>query len=149
MFKVEFLQPYFRDPHNMKLYGLNSGIVYDSHADDVYNALYLDFMKNEVSRVEYLLSKNVPVLIYNGQDDLIVQSAGTMKWVDRLRYSKIDDFKKSLFTAWKINNKVVGSIKSAGLLELRIVNNAGHLVPMDCPEAALDLVTSFVEKYSK
>ncbi len=90
------------------------------------------------------MSKNVPILVYNGQDDLIVQSAGTMKWVDKLRYSKIDDFKKSLFTAWKINGKVVGSVKSAGLLELRIVNKAGHLVPMDCPEVALDLVTSFV-----
>jgi carboxypeptidase C (cathepsin A) len=72
-----------------------------------------------------------------------------MKWVDRLRYSKIDDFKKSLFSAWKVKGKVVGSTKSAGILELRIVNNAGHLVPMDCPEVALDLVTSFVEKYSK
>lgn len=149
MSKLEFLQPYFRDPHNIKLYALNSGIIYDSNADDVYNNLYDDFMKNEVSRVEFLLSKNIPVLVYNGQDDLIVQSAGTMKWVDRLRYSKIDEFKKSLFSAWKIRGKVVGSVKSAGLLELRIVNNAGHLVPMDVPEAALDLVTGFVEKYSK
>jgi carboxypeptidase C (cathepsin A) len=115
------------------LYGLNTGIIYDSGADDVYNNLYDDFMKNEVSRVEYLLSKNVPVLVYNGQDDLIVQSAGTMKWVDKLRYANIEEFKSSLFTAWKINGKIVGSIKSAGLLEFRIVNNAGHLVPMDCP----------------
>lgn len=43
---LEFLQPYFRDPHIIKLYGLNSGIIYDSHADDVYNNLYEDFMKN-------------------------------------------------------------------------------------------------------
>ena len=123
--------------------------MYDANADEIYNKLYDNFMKNEVSRVEFLLNKNVPVLVYNGQDDLIVQSADTMKWVDRLRYSKIDDFKKSLFSAWKIKGKVVGSMKSSGLLELRIVNNAGHLVPMDCPETALDLVTSFVEKYSK
>ena len=46
-------------------------------------------MKNEVPRVEYLLSKNVPVLIYNGQDDLIVQTSGTMKWTDKIRYEKI------------------------------------------------------------
>ena len=90
--------------------------MYDANADEVYNNLYEDFMKNEVSRVEFLLSKNVPVLVYNGQDDLIVQSAGTMKWVDRLRYSKIDDFKKSLFSSWKIKGKVVGSMKSSGLL---------------------------------
>lgn len=30
----------------------------------------------------------MPVLIYNGQDDLIVQTAGTMKWVDRISYSQ-------------------------------------------------------------
>ncbi len=42
---------------------------------------------------------------------------------------------------------MVGSVKNAGLLEFRIVNNAGHLVPMDCPEAALDMTVNFVEKY--
>ena len=46
LISLEFLQPYFRDPHNIKLYGLNTGIVYDSNADDVYNNLYDDFMKN-------------------------------------------------------------------------------------------------------
>ena len=38
-------------------------------------------MKPEASRVEYLLSKGIPVLVYNGQDDLIVPSLGAMKWV--------------------------------------------------------------------
>lgn len=45
-----------------------------------------EFMKNEADRVEYLLNKNVPVLICQGQDDLITQNPGTMKWVDRLRH---------------------------------------------------------------
>ena len=44
-------------------------------------------MKNEVSRVEFLLKNNIPVLIYNGQDDLIVQTAGTMKWVEKINFS--------------------------------------------------------------
>lgn len=52
-----------------------------------------------------------------------------------------------MFSAWKVNGKIVGSKKSAGLLELRIVNNAGHLVPQDCPEAALDLASGWVEKW--
>ena len=30
---------------------------------------------------------------------------------------------------------------------MRIVNNAGHLVPQDCPEAALDLASGWVEKW--
>jgi carboxypeptidase C (cathepsin A) len=46
-----------------------------------------------VRRVEYLLGEGMPVLIYNGQDDLIVQSAGTMKWVDRISYGQIQEFR--------------------------------------------------------
>lgn len=108
-------------------------MVYDSQADMVYEKLYTDFMKNEINIVEELLYRGVPVLIYNGQDDLIVQTPGTMKWVDRIFFSQAEEFRKKLFTPWKINNKVVGAMKSAGLLEFRIVNNAGHLVPMDRP----------------
>ncbi len=67
-----------------------------------------------------------------------------MRWVDRIHFTQSDEFRRKLFSPWKINNKVVGAMKSAGLLEFRIVNNAGHLVPMDRPVEALDMVTSFV-----
>ena len=71
-------------------------------------------MMPETSRVEYLLSKNVPVLVYNGQDDLIVQSPGTMKWLDDISYDKSEEFRKKLFSPWKVDGKMVGSMKSAG-----------------------------------
>lgn len=103
-------------------------------------------MKNEINRVEYLLNKGMPVLIYNGQDDLIVSNPGTMKWVDRIYFANAEEFRKKLFTPWKVNGKMAGSVKAAGLLEFRIVNNAGHLVPMDRPEEALNMATSFVDR---
>ncbi len=69
-----------------------------------------------------------------------------MKWVDRIFFKQADAFRKALFTPWKINNNVVGAIKKAGLLEFRIVNKAGHLVPMDRPVEALDMAVSFVQR---
>jgi hypothetical protein len=39
-----------------------------------------------------------------------------MKWVDRLYHSAAEEFRKKLFSAWKLNGKVVGTYKSAGLL---------------------------------
>lgn len=45
-------------------------------------------MKNEASQIEYLLARNINVIIYQGQDNLITQTSGTMKWVDRLRHDK-------------------------------------------------------------
>ena len=104
-------------------------------------------MKNEVSRVEFLLKNNIPVLIYNGQDDLIVQTAGTMKWVEKINFSGSFKFTEKQFTPWKIGNSVVGSTKSEGPLTLNIVNNAGHMVPMDNPIAALNMISTFVDRY--
>ena len=101
-------------------------------------------MKTEVDLVDYILNNGIPVLVYNGQDDLIVQNAGTMRWVDKLAYAST--LRKEYFTPWKIDDKMVGVHKMTGLLELRIVFNAGHLVPMDAPIAALDMATSFVKR---
>lgn len=90
-------------------------------------------MKSEIVLVEDLLSKGIPVLIYNGQDDLIVPNPGAMKWVDRINFTQASEFRKKLFSVWKINSKVVGASKIAGPLEFRIVNNATKLVPANCP----------------
>lgn len=102
-------------------------------------------MMNEVHLVEYCLAKKLPMLIYNGQNDIIVETPGTMRWVEQIQYADSRKFRETLFSTWKVGGKVAGSVKKAGLLEFRIVNNAGHLVPMDQGENALEMVKQFVE----
>jgi hypothetical protein len=43
--------------------------------------------------VESLLEEKVNVIIYNGQNDLIVETPGTFKWVERLHYKDADAFR--------------------------------------------------------
>lgn len=45
-----------------------------------------DFMKPYVNLVEELLRRKTHVMIYNGQNDLIVETPGTFKWVERINY---------------------------------------------------------------
>ena len=40
-------------------------------------------------------------------------------------------FRDTYFSTWKTGTKTSGYFKTVGFLELRTVNNAGHLVPMD------------------
>ena len=54
-------------------------------------------------------------------------------------------FRHTLLTPWKINNQVKGFYKRVGKLELRTINNAGHLIPMDQGEAALNMLDGFVQ----
>jgi hypothetical protein len=41
------------------------------------------------------------------------------------------NFRDTYFSTWKTGTKTSGYFKTVGFLELRTVNNAGHLVPMD------------------
>lgn len=45
-----------------------------------------------------------------------------------------------------MNNKVAGYFKQVGLYELKTVNNAGHLIPMDQGPAARVLLQDFVNR---
>lgn len=106
-------------------------------------------MKPEVARVEYLLSKDLPVLIYNGQNDIIVETPGTNRWIEQLHYKDHEEFRDRDFSVWKVDGKTAGSQKKAGKLEYKIVNNAGHLVPMDQGYNSLEMVKDFVNANKK
>lgn len=54
-------------------------------------------------------------------------------------------FRDTLFTPWKINNQVKGFYKRVGNLELRTINDAGHLLPMDQGEVALNMLNDFIK----
>lgn len=108
--------------------------------------MYEDFMKPYVHLVEELLRRKVHILVYNGQNDLIVETPGTFKWVERLYFAASSEFREKYFSVWKVDGKTAGYHKSAGYLELRTVNNAGHMVPMDQGAASLHMVNVFVKK---
>jgi carboxypeptidase C (cathepsin A) len=138
-----------KDPATKTLFGFNPDYTFSMPSSEVYKSLSEDFMKSDcLARLEYVLTK-LPVIIYNGQNDLIVPNPGTLRWVYNLNHPATKDFQAADFTPWKVGDKIVGYKKTAGNLEFRIVNQAGHLVPMDQPDNALDLVKSFVEAHKK
>lgn len=55
--------------------------------------MYEDFMMPYVHLVEELLRRKTQVLIYNGQNDLIVETPGTFKWVERIHHENADQFR--------------------------------------------------------
>lgn len=140
------LESFFGNPVYQKMLKLNPNVTYSAQSDKVYEHLYEDFMQQYVHLVEDLLEKNVNVMIYNGQNDLIVETPGTFKWAEFLHYKDAETFRNTLMTPWRVGGKVAGFRKIVGKLELRTVNDAGHLVPMDQGAAALDMVRHFVHK---
>lgn len=59
----------------------------------VHDSLLTDFMQADcVPRLEFVLSKKIPVLYYNGQDDLIVCTPCTESWLDLLKFDQAKEW---------------------------------------------------------
>jgi len=140
------LDSFLQDNDTSKRYNLK--VNYSQQSNAVYNALGVDFMQPYTYVVESILNKaKLPILIYNGQDDLIVTSPGTMSWVEKLNWPFAANFTATNFDLWTdLSQNVIGYKKRVGNLELRIVNKAGHLVPKDTPNSAIDMATDFIER---
>lgn len=66
------------------LYGFPKEASFIPQSNTVFERFTNDFMKREYFNVSYLLQHDVPMIIYQGQDDLIVEVPGIIRMVDTL-----------------------------------------------------------------
>lgn len=93
VYPTKLIESYLDSPDIIELYKLNSGIIYDGQAHNVYEFLFKDFMMPYVDLVEHLMMFKTNVLIYNGQNDLIVETPGTFKWAEWIQWDKGHEFR--------------------------------------------------------
>ncbi len=75
------------------LYVIRHDITFNAQKNQVYKFMYEDFMQSYVHLVEELLRRKAKVMVYNGQNDLIVETPGTFKWAERVHYDKSEEFR--------------------------------------------------------
>eukprot|EP01016_Furgasonia_blochmanni_P038419 TRINITY_DN463_c0_g2_i2.p1 TRINITY_DN463_c0_g2~~TRINITY_DN463_c0_g2_i2.p1 ORF type:complete len:426 (-),score=108.48 TRINITY_DN463_c0_g2_i2:140-1417(-) len=114
---------------------------------EVYNALINDFMDTVAPRLQYVVER-IPVLLYNGQDDIIINTPSAEAWIRNFDWKHRDEFNAAHFRAWNHNGEVVGVGKTVENLSFVVVNKAGHLVPYDQPDSSANLAWRFInQKY--
>lgn len=84
------------------------------------------------------------MLLYNGQDDYVVNTAGVLNYINSLQWDSIANWKRARKEVWTINNEIKGWAKTYGNLWFVLVNRAGHLVPTDQPESAFSMLGHFI-----
>ncbi|KAL9646839.1 hypothetical protein ABK040_013700 [Willaertia magna] len=125
------------------------GITYHDENQDVWSALLKDIVKSVRYKVEALLNnpRKVRVLLYNGQYDWICNTIGQEKWIKGMNWHGKDEFNVvGNRKLWKVNGKIAGYIHEVDNLIQMVVNNAGHLSPMNQPENVRDMVRTFTGK---
>jgi cathepsin A (carboxypeptidase C) len=99
-----------------------------------------DWMKDFSPYVADLLNDGIPALIYAGDVDFICNYLGNRAWTLGLDWKHGTDFRAAEEHDWKGQ----GLARSSGGLTFLQVYDAGHMVPSDQPEVALDMITNFL-----
>ncbi|CAH1107289.1 unnamed protein product [Psylliodes chrysocephalus] len=110
----------------------------------VYSYLSSDIPKSVAPLVAELL-EHYRILIFNGQLDIMVAYPMTVDYLQNLDFVSAEEYKNAERRKWRYGSDVAGYIKSAGNLTEVLVRNAGHMVPADQPEWALDLINKFTK----
>ena len=131
--------------------GVPEGVNFESCSAGVHAALTTDWMKNlEVHIPELLDSGDVKVLIYAGDKDLICNWLGNERWTLAMKWGGKAGYNAAPVTPWTPLNPHDGTPVHAGEyrefanLKFLKVYDAGHMVPMDQPGVALQMLDDFI-----
>eukprot|EP01062_Namystynia_karyoxenos_P033622 TRINITY_DN2472_c0_g1_i4.p1 TRINITY_DN2472_c0_g1~~TRINITY_DN2472_c0_g1_i4.p1 ORF type:complete len:521 (+),score=200.31 TRINITY_DN2472_c0_g1_i4:103-1563(+) len=91
-----------------------------------------------------LLAANVPVLIYHGDQDFIVNWMGGQRWTKAMKWSGQAGFISSPNVTYTVGSSAVGSYKTHQGFTFMKIAGAGHMVPRDQPQVALDMLNKFM-----
>ncbi|CAI9091163.1 OLC1v1026115C1 [Oldenlandia corymbosa var. corymbosa] len=115
-------------------------IDFVSCSTSVYQAMLVDWMRNLEVGIPGLLEDGVKLLVYAGEYDLICNWLGNSRWVHAMEWSGQKEFQGSSEVPFVVDNSEAGLLKSHGPLSFLKVHDAGHMVPMDQPKAALEML---------
>jgi vitellogenic carboxypeptidase-like protein len=94
------------------------------------------------------LMDNYKVLMYSGQLDIIVAAPLTENFLQSVKWSKADQYKKADRFIWKVSEQdsdIAGYVRQVDQFYQVIVRNGGHILPYDQPRASLDMITRFIK----
>merc|ERR1712110_1323252 len=103
-----------------------------------------DWMVNFHTLIPDLLHDGIDVLIYAGDEDYICNWLGNKAWTKKLEWDSKADFNNAADKEWQVGGKTVARHRNAGSFHFMQVFEAGHMVPMDQPEASLAMVNGFI-----
>ncbi|CAN1747553.1 Serine carboxypeptidase-like 49 [Linum perenne] len=120
-------------------------IDFVSCSPTVYEAMLMDWMKNLEVGIPALLEDGIQMLIYAGEYDLICNWLGNSRWVHSMQWSGQKKFVASPEISFKVDGSEAGVMKTHGPLTFLKVHNAGHMVPMDQPKAAMEMLKKWTQ----
>ncbi|PWY96897.1 alpha/beta-hydrolase [Testicularia cyperi] len=144
----DYVAAFLNDPKTKTALGVDGKGPGDKHdgvfvgcSDDVYKnfAKTGDGSRDSTWAVSNILGAGVRVLTYSGRRDFICNYLGNRAWSDNVEWQNQPQYSSQPLQPWFYgtqNSLKGGDYKHFDLLTYMIVDQAGHFVPHDQPQAA-------------
>lgn len=130
---------------NQQILGVN--MPWQACNSQVETVLTNDMQRSYRHDIPNILAAKVDVTLYNGDLDIICNYFGTANYSASMKWPGQKKFVSATNTTFEsANGTVYGNYRTHGGLTFVVVNEAGHMVPHDQPEAALALITNILAK---
>ena len=97
---------------------------------------------------DLLNSTDIDVIIYQGQLDIICNTAGTIAWMQKLKWPGLENYNAAERQTLPNPHTHVPEMffKSHGHLQMYWILNSGHAVPADVPDVALRMLNRILDQ---
>ncbi|CAK0871126.1 unnamed protein product [Prorocentrum cordatum] len=121
---------------------------FTSFSKEVHDALMSDIMRSQQHNVEKMLLAGIRVLLYQGQFDWKDGVVANEAWIRSMQWPGIAGYLQAERMIWRraVDGNVAGYWRRFKNLEQVVVLGAGHMVPMNQPLSALDMIQRFVRQ---
>ncbi|KAJ4486154.1 carboxypeptidase C [Lentinula aciculospora] len=153
--EMDHVATWMNDPKNKVALGVNPSIEFKACNMEVNQAFAKqgDGAHNSAILLPDLINDGIRLLVYAGNADMMCNFIGNERWVEELDTKFHDEFAVAQSIPWVTmkGGVLAGTVRSAGRggfgagnVTFVTVHEAGHMVPYDQPEAALDLITRWI-----
>lgn len=102
-----------------------------------------DWMRNYQQMIPDQLAAGIRVLLYAGDQDYICNWLGNQAWTLALPWPHQKDFNAAPIVNFTVAGASAGELRTSNGFSFLRVYDAGHMVPLDQPKAALAMLQAF------
>lgn len=140
-YNMQYITDFLNLPSTRKRLGVSN--TWTPCSQSVYTPLEADFVQSFRVDLPYLLQQ-YRVFIYEGVNDVMCNYYGSTAYLASMQWPGQQAFNNAANRTWTLEGQAVGSVRSANGLTYINVLNAGHMVPLDQPVAALQLFNNLI-----
>jgi cathepsin A (carboxypeptidase C) len=145
-YEVDDLIAYLNTPQVQKELGMQrKWQVCDSNVTMAF-VIAGDPMKNFHQFIPTMLGQGVEVLNFAGDTDYICNWIGNKEWALKMDWAHHDEFNAAADMDFLVDGVPAGRSRSVAGFTFTQIYNAGHMVPMDQPAAALAMLNRFIHQ---